>query len=83
MTDQPNSPRDWTFRINERQQVTFGELAQVLRGYGYTLLDDEGKRVQSTFVIRDEKPAQTPYVSEEDLPVLTAQVAILEKRVNT
>lgn len=55
MTMQPNNPRDWVFRINERQQVTFGELAQILGGYGFAITDVvTNERVQKTFVIRDE-----------------------------
>ncbi len=63
MTEQPNNPRDWVFRINERQQVTFGELAQILGGYGFAITDVvTNERVQKTFVIRDAAeagPAQT------------------------
>lgn len=61
MTDQSNSPRDWTFRINERQQVSFTELAQVLSGYGFAIVDVvTSERVKhqghgTTFVLRDEK----------------------------
>lgn len=58
MTMQPNNPRDWVFRINERQQVAFGELAQILGGYGFAITDvATNERVQKTFVIRDESKA--------------------------
>lgn len=58
MTEQSNNPRDWVFRINERQQVTFGELAQILGGYGFAITDVvTNERVQKTFVIRDESKA--------------------------